>query len=239
VLNDQGSTVTLEQGSSATLAAERTTTPTFKFHASELVVHGRELHLRYPGPADAPALFELASDPEVTRFFSWGPYAEVGEAESWLRTLPARRASGEALELAVVEDSGRLLGITLLSEFSRRDRRCVVGTWLGREHWGTGVNLQAKALVAHLAFGALGVERVGAYADVRNGRSQAALERVGFTREGVLRSFHRHEGEPRNVVSFGLLRDYWSRSPLAAVEASISGDLPPAFRACASASASR
>jgi ribosomal-protein-alanine N-acetyltransferase len=238
-LSNGQSTVTLDQRSTATLAVDRTTTPTFKSNASDLVIHGRGLHLRYPGPADAPALFALASDPEVTRFFSWGPYKEVGEAESWLRTLAARRANGEALELAVVEDSGRLLGITLLSEFSRRDRRCVVGTWLGREHWGTGVNLQAKALVAHLAFGALGVERMGAYADVRNGRSQAALERVGFTREGVLRSFHRHEGEARNVVSFGLLRDYWSRSPLAAVEASLSGDFPPAFRACASSSASR
>ncbi|HWH10609.1 MAG TPA: GNAT family protein, partial [Solirubrobacteraceae bacterium] len=47
------------------------------------------------------------------------------------------------------------------------------GTWLGRAHWGTGANRDAKALIARLAFGSLGLERLGAYADVRNLRSQA------------------------------------------------------------------
>jgi [ribosomal protein S5]-alanine N-acetyltransferase len=217
----------------------------------ELTVSGPRLYLRYPGPDDAVALFALGSDPEVTRFFSWGPYRELAEAQEWLGTLPGRRETGIALELAIVERgaveqgagsevpggecSGRegagVIGITLLSEFSRRDRRCVVGTWLGRSHWGTGANLEVKSLVARLAFERLGIERLGAYADLRNGRSQVALERVGFEREGVLRAFHRHGDEPRDVATYALLRADWPRSPLASVKARISGEPPAAFRA--------
>ncbi len=82
--------------------------------------------------------------------------------------------------------------MTGLTELSRRDRRAVVGTWLGRSHWGTGANRESKALIAHLAFRLFGLERLGAYADLDNPRSQRALANVGFQREGVLRRWHRH-----------------------------------------------
>ena len=45
-----------------------------------------------------------------------------------------------------------MIGVTGLSEFSLRDRRAVVGTWHGREWWGTGANRQSKTLVLALAF---------------------------------------------------------------------------------------
>jgi ribosomal-protein-alanine N-acetyltransferase len=187
--------------------------------------------LRYPRPDDASALFRLASDPEVTRFLSWGPYRHERDAAAWLATLPGRRESGSALEFAIVSRDDEPIGITLVSEFSRRDRRCVVGTWLGRHHWGTSANRQSKGLIARLAFGTLGIERLGAYADLENTRSQVALERIGFVREGVLRSFHRHDDRPRDVVTFSLLRSEWERSPLAQIEVRVVGE-PPAGFAC-------
>jgi ribosomal-protein-alanine N-acetyltransferase len=38
-------------------------------------VLGHALALRYPSPGDSGALFAFARDPEVTRYFVWGPYA--------------------------------------------------------------------------------------------------------------------------------------------------------------------
>lgn len=195
-------------------------------------VRGARLGLRYPCPGDAAALYALARDPRVTRFFSWGPYRAVDDARAWIATLAARRAEGVALELAIVDAHDRPVGITLLNDVSLRDRRSVVGTWLGQAYWGTGVNRDSKALVAGLAFGALGMTRLGAYADVRNARSQAALERVGFRREGVLRAFHRHGDEPRDVASYSLLREDWRRSELARGAGVVDGRPPAAFVAC-------
>jgi len=194
-----------------------------------LRVQGPRLSLRCPTLDDAPALFALASDPQVTAFLSWGPYHHEREAAAWLATLPERRAAGVALELAVVDASDTPIGVTLLSELHQRDRRAVVGTWLGREHWGTGANREAKALIARLAFGPLRLERLAAYADVRNARSRAALQRIGFAEEGVLRGFHRHVGEPRDVVVCSLLRAEWVRGPLAWIPAGVHGEPPPAF----------
>ena len=49
------------------------------------------------------------------------------------------------------------------------------------------------------------MDRLTAWANTRNGRSQVALERVGFKREGVLRAFHRHGDVLHDVVVFGMI----------------------------------
>lgn len=121
------------------------------------------------------------------------------------------------------------IGISGLGELARRDRRATIGTWLGRAWWGTGANREAKALVCHLAFALLGLRRVGAYSNVEHVRSQRALERIGFQREGVLRGYHRHGGQALDVVVFSLLRDEWESGPLARVPVQASGQPPPAF----------
>lgn len=195
-----------------------------------LGVIGPTLRLRLPAEADAPALFALASDPEVTRWFSWGPYRREEEALAYVRRLPEQRERGEQLDLLIEHREHGPIGITGLSERSARDRRAVVGSWLGRPYWGTGANREAKALVAHLAFGPLGLERLGAYTNVDHARSQAALRGVGFRREGVLRRWHRHGDQVFDVVIWSLLADEWRASPLAEVEARMEGEVPPAFR---------
>ena len=110
-----------------------------------------------------------------------------------------------------------------------RDRRATVGTWFGRKWWGSGVNRESKAIIAALAFRHLGLDRLTAWANTRNGRSQVALERVGFRREGVLRSWHRHGDERHDVVVFGMLREQWEASALASVPVEVSGTPPAAF----------
>jgi [ribosomal protein S5]-alanine N-acetyltransferase len=194
-----------------------------------LEVRGRELSLRYARAEDALALFELASDPEVTRYFSWGPYAHERDARAYIASLPAKRAQGSALEFLIVHSEGGVVGVTGLSEFSLRDRRAVVGTWHGRRWWGTGANRQSKALMLGFAFRGLGLERVTAWCGTDNERSQRALERVGFVSEGVLRHWHLHSGEPKDVISYAMLRSEWEGSELAREPLEIVGRIPPQF----------
>jgi N-acetyltransferase len=200
---------------------------------------GPTLALRYPTPADAPALFELGSDAEVTRFFSWGPYTTIEQPLTYISGLAAERERGDKLDLLIVDHRSGPVGIIGLSECSRRDRRAVVGTWLGRPHWGTGANREAKGLIAALAFRTLGLERLGAYADLDNPRSDAALERIGFSREGVLRRWHRHGDWVHDVIVYSWLKEEWERSPLAAMPVKISGEPPALFTALRSAAAPR
>jgi ribosomal-protein-alanine N-acetyltransferase len=192
-------------------------------------VRGPTLTLRYPTADDAAALLELGSDPLTTRWFSWGPYTEVAQPLAYIEGLEAKRGAGTLLDFLIVHGELGPLGITGLSELSARDRRATVGTWFARAFWGSGANAESKALIAALAFEHLGFNRLTAWANTRNGRSQTALERAGFRREGVLRGWHVHASGIHDVVVFRLLRDEWAASPLAGVPVSVSGQAPPVW----------
>jgi [ribosomal protein S5]-alanine N-acetyltransferase len=193
-----------------------------------LTARGPTLTLRYPAPGDADGLYALASDPEVTRFFSWR-YTGASDAARWIAERPAARESGTWLEFVVEHHERGIAGVTGLTEPSRRDRRAVTGSWLGRAFWGSGVNAEAKALLAFIAFEACGVERLGSYASVDNPRSRAALEKLGWVREGTLRRFHRHGDAVHDVDVFSLLRGEWEGGPLHTVDAAVEGEPPEAF----------
>jgi ribosomal-protein-alanine N-acetyltransferase len=139
--------------------------------------------------------------------------------------------SGEQLDLIVVHRELGPAGITGLSEFGRRDARCMVGTWFGKQFWGTGVNRESKAIMMRLAFELLGMHRLGSYSNTANERSTRALEGVGLRHEGVLRDWHRHGEAWLDVNVFGMLRADWQAGELAGVEVRVEGDVPSLFRA--------
>jgi [ribosomal protein S5]-alanine N-acetyltransferase len=199
------------------------------YRSASIALHGPSLTLRPPVPEDAPALLELAGDPDVTRWFSWGPYTTLEQPLQYIERLGAQRERGEQLDLLVVHREHGPAGITGLSEFSGRDHRCVVGTWFGRRFWGTGVNRESKAVVAHLAFAVLGMHRLGSYSNPENTRSTKALIGVGFRQEGVLRHWHRHGERWLDVNVFGMLRAEWEGGPLRDVIVEVEGNAPPAF----------
>jgi [ribosomal protein S5]-alanine N-acetyltransferase len=199
------------------------------YSSASIALHGPTLTLRVPEPGDAPALLELAGDPDVTRWFSWGPYTNADQPLRYIERLAGQRERGDHLDLLMVHREHGPAGITGLSEFSRRDGRCIVGTWFGRRFWGTGANRESKAMVAHLAFEVLGMHRLGSYSNPANERSTRALLRVGFRHEGVLRDWHRHGETWLDVNVFGMLREEWEHGPLADVPIRVEGKAPAAF----------
>lgn len=196
----------------------------------DLTVTGENYLLRLAVADDAEQLFRLGEDPAVTRFFSWGPYTSIEQPLKYIEDLQAKRDDGSLLEFVIVERAtDQIVGVTGLTEFSARDRRAVVGSWLGHKYWGTGVNLASKSLILGLGFRHLGLERISSYSHVRNGRSKAALGRIGFVPEGILHAWHWHDGEPQDVHIHCLLREIYERSEIGGDQLEISGSVPPAF----------
>ncbi|GAB3956216.1 hypothetical protein GCM10027614_67740 [Micromonospora vulcania] len=81
--------------------------------------------------------------------------------------------------------TGAVVGTTSYYEIDPERRSVAIGhTFLGRPWWRTGINTEAKLLLLGRAFDELGAVRVAWHTDLRNERSQAAIERLGATREG-------------------------------------------------------
>jgi ribosomal-protein-alanine N-acetyltransferase len=199
--------------------------------SGDLQIVGAEYMLRLAVPDDAEQLFRLGEDPAVTRFFSWGPYTSIEQPLKYIADLEGKRENGSLLEFVIVKrETEELVGVTGLTEFSKRDHRAVVGSWLGHKHWGRGVNVASKSLVLGLGFRELGLERISSYSHVRNGRSKSALERIGFVAEGILHGWHWHHGEPQDVNIHCLQREIYERSEIGQDEIEITGDIPDVFR---------
>ncbi|HET7139181.1 MAG TPA: GNAT family protein [Arthrobacter sp.] len=117
-----------------------------------------------------------------------------------------------ALAFAVTDErTGALLGTTALNGFEPSQQRVEVGgTFFGRQFWGTHVNPASKYVLLSFAFEVLQVQRVAFRCDARNVRSAAAIERLGATFEGVLRS-HRSapDGTRADCAVFSILGHEW------------------------------
>jgi RimJ/RimL family protein N-acetyltransferase len=83
------------------------------------------------------------------------------------------------------------------------------GTYYRLHLRGTGFNRRVKDMMLKRAFGC-GIRRVEFRVDRRNGRSQAAMKKLGAVREGVLRADRiTWTGHVRDTVLFAMLKDEW------------------------------
>ena len=155
--------------------------------------------------SDAPDIARMFQDPEALEWTrAPAPYRE-GDARQWLASLPAQMRRGASLPLAVTDaEDGSLLGsieLRMQAE-GRAEFGYVVAAWAR----GRGIGTRAVRLLARWAFDVLQLERLEVLAQPGNDRSQALAERVGFTREGVLRSHSLVRGGRKDMVLMSLLR---------------------------------
>jgi len=174
---------------------------------------GRHVRLEPLTRAHAPALFAaLAVDPDI---FRWRPVETpqtLADMEAMIDASLAAQARGSVVRFAQVEPAtGRAVGGTSYSLIDRPNRMVEIGaTWLGRPWQRTGINTEAKYLLLEHAFELLGAVRVQFRTDLRNLQSQAAIERLGAMREGVLRKHSLVKGGVfRNTVMYSILDEEW------------------------------
>ena len=101
--------------------------------------------------------------------------------------------------------------MTRYLEIDRDHRRVEVGgTWYAVSHQRTPVNTECKRLLLGHAFDVEKVQRVQFKTDLRNLRSQRAIERLGAVREGVLRDhMQMPDGFTRSSVVYSIVRREW------------------------------
>ena len=154
-----------------------------------------------------PDLLAAAADPDV---WTWMPWRRPTDADQLAALLEGERAI--AYPFAQLDaTSGRAVGITTYRDVDERNRTLEVGgTWIGRPWWRTAINTEAKLLFLGHAFDALGANRVAIKTDIRNERSQAAIERLGAVREGVVRhQYIRPDGTLRDTVLYSVVPEEW------------------------------
>ena len=154
--------------------------------------------------ADVPAIAAMMDEPEIARYTrAPSPYTER-DALQWRALHPVMLRRNEALPLAIADAADtRLLGSIELR--FRPEGRGELGYLLAREARGRGVATRALRLFARWAFEWQGLKRLEAHVQPDNVPSLALAERVGFRREGVMRSYSVMRGERVDLVLLAML----------------------------------
>ena len=166
----------------------------------EIELHDDTILLRPWREDDAPAVYAACQDPELQR---------------WLPDLPRPYTYDDAfafvtgaldlgrLQFAITED-GTLVGSIGLRV--GKHETGYVGYWCEKGARGRGLTTRALRRVCRYGLDDLALERLALTTDVENLASQRVAEKVGFQREGVMRSHLRHpDGHRRDSILFSLL----------------------------------
>jgi RimJ/RimL family protein N-acetyltransferase len=170
---------------------------------------GRHVTLRPLARDDRDALVAVAAAGDLWDTF-YANVAQLKHADRWMEAAFAQQEQRRARLFAVCDPGGAVVGTTRLMRMNAPHRRLEIGgTFYAKAVQRTGVNTEAKLLLLGHAFDALGCQCVQIRTDALNRRSQTAIERLGATRDGVLRGHQIVDGRLRDSVVYSILDREW------------------------------
>lgn len=173
------------------------------------VARGLELHpLKL---ADAGPLFALvdANRAHLRRWLPWVDLnSDISHTRAFIRLHQALEKRGEVRTYGLWWKR-RLVGVAGLHSLDPEHASGAVGYWLAAEAEGQGLMTRAVARLLDHGFGPLRLHRIELRAGVRNRRSRAVAERLGFHHEGTARGAQALRGRYIDLAVYALERDDW------------------------------
>ena len=164
----------------------------------------RELQL-----SDAPSLLEMLTTHEVARFISPPPTSVEG-FERFIDWTHRERAAGRYICFGIVPAGlEQAVGIIQVRTLTPGFDVAEWGFAIGSSFWGTGTFQEAAKKVLAFVFTDVGTHRLEARSAVRNGRGNGALQKLGATREAVLRRSFLRGGVYHDQVIWSICQDDW------------------------------
>ncbi|TFV94002.1 N-acetyltransferase [Oxalobacteraceae bacterium OM1] len=137
---------------------------------------------------------------------------DPGDEAQYIATALEMQAAGSRLPFAVRElGQGQVIGTTSYHDIMAGIDRVEIGyTWYAKSWQRTHVNATCKLMLLTHAFDTLGCKVVGFRTDNFNHASQAAIERLGAKRDGVIRHHApRRDGTVRDTFIYSILAGEW------------------------------
>ena len=177
-----------------------------------VVLSGWGVRLEPLSTAHIDGLIEASADGDLGSInYSNTPHATRDSVADYVRMALDGQSAGAMLPFAVLRDDGTVLGSTRCYDIDMSVPTLAIGyTWYRASAQRTHVNTACKRLLLGHAFDTLGMRTVYLHTSHHNVRSQAAIERLGAHRDGVIRQHKRHkDGALRDTVCYSILDTEW------------------------------
>ena len=174
-----------------------------------VTLQGRFGSIAKLAPTHADALWEAVKGQNRiwTYMPGYGPFADAAAFSQW---VPARATLDDPYSYAIVDASGRALGIAALMAIRPEHRVVEVGHVVyAPALQRTPLATEAQYLLARYAFETLGYRRYEWKCDALNAASRRAALRYGFSFEGTLRQHMIAKGRNRDTAWYAMLDSEW------------------------------
>ena len=171
------------------------------------ILQTQRLTLRQMSQDDLSEIFALYSDDLVTQFIDIESISTKDEAQELLDFFLTHYTNKNAVRWAITEQpSNELIGTIGFNGFDRQASFTEIGYDLMPQYWRNGIMSEAILAVLTYGFNTLNLHGIEANVTLGNQASEKLLEKLGFTREGVLRDRMYIRGAHHSLIYYSLLQ---------------------------------
>jgi len=153
----------------------------------------------------------VTNEPQIWEY-SLVPIHKVYDLKGYIDAAIQSRSDKTAYPFVVFDKQlNKYVGSTRFYDIQLAFETTQLGyTWYSKKVWGTGLNQHCKYLLLQFAFDKMNFKRVEFRADNDNKRSIAAMQKIGCTVEGILRShLPRPDGTRRDSIVLSITKEDW------------------------------
>lgn len=179
-------------------------------------------------PVTMPIINELVEyvimEPELWKY-SLVAITNKDDLKRYIQTAIQSRIDKTAYTFIVYDKASKsIVGSTRFYDIQLAYETTQLGyTWYSKKVWGTGLNQHCKYLLLQFAFEQMNLKRVEFRADNDNKRSIAAMQKIGCTVEGILRShLPRPDGSRRDSIVLSITKEDWNNKVKVLLESQLS-----------------
>lgn len=174
---------------------------------------GNEIELRQFVESDAEDILSAVKENynHLHPFLHWAvPEYSLEFAKNFIKQSQKDAAEDKSLGFGIL-DAGQVIGSIGFVNFNWQSRRTEIGYWIAKGYEGRGIITQSCRLLIAYAFDELKMNRVEIHCAAENQRSRAIPEKLGFTKEGVLRQSEWRHTRFYDMVIYGMLVEVWKK----------------------------
>lgn len=170
------------------------------------VLETERLRLREMDSADAPAVFQIYAEPEVTRYYDLDTFTRIEEAEALIERQKGRFRQKAGFRWGITRKGEDVVIGTIGMMFRVEERLGGIGYDLGRPYWRQGIMQEVIEAIIKFGFETAQVERLQALVMPGNAASGRLLEKLGFVDQGILKNYAYFKGQHQDLHNYILTK---------------------------------
>lgn len=171
------------------------------------ILETSRLYLREITDDDANDIFEYLSNDKVTRYLGKDSLTNIDEAYDIINKIKINYDERRGIRWGIIhKESKKLIGTIGYDAMHIKNKRAEIGYDINLSFWRQGFATEAINKVIEFGFSKLDLNRIGAVVFPENIASLNLLQKIGFTKDGLLRQYIIQNNIARDTIVLSLLK---------------------------------